>query len=202
MFRRDSPKDSPSSVQKFTEPVALSSTASADFPLPGTALRSDFVLLALRARCKQHTNALARTVKGVGNSRVRNLRTFLFPTPHEQIVQFDQKKIPPLGGTKKFGEPVSLSSTASADLPLPGTAFGLGFDLLALRARRKQHTNACDKWVKGSKKDVAAICAHFFFQHFHSSSSNVWIRVWRGISAGRTVATQVRRAGRSAARRA
>ena len=52
------------SDQKFTEPVALSSTASADLPLPGTALRSDFVLLALRARCKQHTNALAETVKG------------------------------------------------------------------------------------------------------------------------------------------
>src|SRR5712691_1962701 len=40
---------------------------------------------------------------------------------------------------KKFAEPVSLSSTVSADLPLPGTAFGLGFDLLALRARRRSN---------------------------------------------------------------
>jgi hypothetical protein len=80
---------------------------------------------------------------------------------------------------QKFTEPVALSSTASADLPLPGTAFGLGFDLLALRARRKQHTNVCDKRVKGSKKDVAAICGNFFFQRFHSISSNMWTRLWR-----------------------
>jgi hypothetical protein len=45
-------------------------------------------------------------------------------------------------GPKEFAEPVSLPSTDSADLPLPGTAFGTGFVLLALRARRKQHTNA------------------------------------------------------------
>src|SRR5918912_4081322 len=77
-----------------------------------------------------------------------------------------------VAGPKKFAEPVSRSSTASADLPLPGTAFGLGFDLLALRARRKQHTNASSNTVKGSKKDVAAICGKFFFQHFHSRSCN------------------------------
>src|SRR5438270_12805606 len=84
-------------------------------------------------------------------------------------------------GPKKFAEPVSLSSTASADLPLPGTAFGLGFDLLALRARRKQHTNASSKRVKGSEKGVSAICGNFCFQHFHSPSYNVWIRLWRRI---------------------
>jgi hypothetical protein len=115
---------------------------------------------------------------------VRNLRTFLFPIAHKQFVQVDKAQkdeIPPAAGPKKFGEPVSLSSTASADLPLPGTAFGLGFDLLALRARRKQHTNACDKWVKGSQKDVPAICGNFIFQHFHSQSSSVWIRVWKGV---------------------
>src|SRR6266542_3714291 len=66
-------------------------------------------------------------------------------------------------GPKKFAEPVSLSSTASADLPLPGTALGLGFDLLALRARRKQHTNVCVKRVKGPEKGVAAICGNFIF---------------------------------------
>jgi hypothetical protein len=33
---------------------------------------------------------------------VRKLRIFLFPTPHKQIVQFDQKEIPPFGGTKKI----------------------------------------------------------------------------------------------------
>ena len=50
--------------QKFTEPVALSSTASVDLPLPGNALGCDFVLLALRARCKRDTNVLAETVRG------------------------------------------------------------------------------------------------------------------------------------------
>src|SRR5204863_8619659 len=79
-------------------------------------------------------------------------------------------------GPKKFAEPVSLSSTTSADLPLPGTAFGTGFVLLALRARRKQHTNPCDKRVKGAKTVVPAICAHFFFQQRHSHSPSMTTR--------------------------
>jgi hypothetical protein len=83
-------------------------------------------------------------------------------------------------GPKKFAEPVSFPSTDSADLPLPGTAFGTGFVLLALRARRKQHTNVWVNAVKGSKQDVAAICALFLFQHFHSQSSNLWIGMWKG----------------------
>ena len=92
--------------QKFTEPVALSSTASADLPLPGIASGGDFVLLALRARCKQHTNALAQMVKGVEKGQVRKLRTFLFGTAHEQILQRDKalkrRKVPRLDGTKKI----------------------------------------------------------------------------------------------------
>src|SRR5438045_8700310 len=39
-----------------------------------------------------------------------------------------------------FAESISLASTGSADLRLPPTAFGSGFDLLALRARRKQES--------------------------------------------------------------
>jgi hypothetical protein len=39
--------------KKFTEPVALLSTQPADLPLPRTALRRSFNLLALRARCEQ-----------------------------------------------------------------------------------------------------------------------------------------------------
>jgi hypothetical protein len=51
--------------------------------------------------------------------------------------------------TNEFTEPVALSSTQPDDLPLPRTAFGLSFDLLALRApvrggsysrRRRQST--------------------------------------------------------------
>ena len=168
--------------KKLTEPVALSSTASADFPLPGTALRSDFVLLALRARRKSHTNVPAEEVKGSKRDvcAICALFFFLRCTSDSCNVKGVQNKEPaPVGaGPKKFAEPVSLSSTASADLPLPGTAFGLGFDLLALRAPRKQQSNASHNRVKGSQKDVAAICAYFSFQHFHSQSSNVWTAVW------------------------
>src|SRR6185436_14618950 len=39
-----------------------------------------------------------------------------------------------------FAESISLSSTGSADLRLPPTAFASGFDLLALRARRRQES--------------------------------------------------------------
>ena len=71
---------------------------------------------------------------------------------------------------QKFTEPVALSSTASADLPLPGTAFGSDFVLLTLRARCKQHTNALAETVKGSRERVCAICALFFFQQRASDS--------------------------------
>jgi hypothetical protein len=102
---------------------------------------------------------------------------------HERFVQCDKgskkTKSRSWAGPKKFAEPVSLSSTASADLPLAGTAFGLGFDLLALRARRKQDTSVCVNAVKRAKQDVAAICGNFFFQHFHSQSSNLWVSMWK-----------------------
>ena len=39
-----------------------------------------------------------------------------------------------------FAESISLSSTGPADLRLPPTAFASGFDLLALRARRKRES--------------------------------------------------------------
>src|SRR5437764_1295535 len=42
--------------------------------------------------------------------------------------------------SKEFAEPVSLSSTALVDLPLARTALEFGFDLLALRARRKRQS--------------------------------------------------------------
>src|ERR671937_1555066 len=40
-------------LKSFTEPGALSSTASADLPLPRRALRDRFDLLASRARCRR-----------------------------------------------------------------------------------------------------------------------------------------------------
>ena len=45
-------------------------------------------------------------------------------------------------GTKKFAEPVSLSSTALVDFPLAGTVLEFGFDLLGPRARRKRQSRA------------------------------------------------------------
>src|SRR5215204_2412276 len=42
----------PCSCAKFKEPVALSSTEPADFPLPRTALELGFDLIALRAPCR------------------------------------------------------------------------------------------------------------------------------------------------------
>src|SRR5688572_23293268 len=43
-------------AQKFKEPVALSSTEPADFPLPRTALELGFDLVALRAPCRAETS--------------------------------------------------------------------------------------------------------------------------------------------------
>ena len=67
-------------------------------------------------------------------------------------------------GPKKFAEPVSLPSTASADLPLPGTALRFGFVLLALCARRKQDTNAFAAAYKGRENAARANCVLFFYE--------------------------------------
>src|SRR5207244_194659 len=87
-------------------------------------------------------------------------------------------------GPKKFAEPVSLSSTASADFRLPATAFGLGFDLLALRARRKEESNVSSQAVKGPNQAMAAICGNFIFQHFHSPFCILWTALWKMFVAG------------------
>src|SRR6266516_1230605 len=68
--------------KKFAEPVSLSSTALADFPLPGTALELGFGLLGLRARRKSQPRGWARPVQGVGEREGRNLRKFNFPHFH------------------------------------------------------------------------------------------------------------------------
>ena len=86
-------------------------------------------------------------------------------------------------GPKKFAEPVSLSSTASADFRLPATAFGLGFDLLALCARRKRQSSVSGERFKGPERDLAAICGNFLFQHFHSQIDNLWTALWKGFGA-------------------
>src|SRR4029079_4326011 len=58
-------------------------------------------------------------------------------------------------GPKKFAESVSVSSTVFADLPLAGTAFELGFDLLRFRARRKRESRApagADQGLKNTQR--------------------------------------------------
>jgi hypothetical protein len=42
----------------------------------------------------------------------------------------------------------------------------------------------CKQPVKGSKKDLAAICGNFIFQHFHSPFCIVWTALWKGSSTG------------------
>src|SRR5476649_302986 len=51
--------------------------------------------------------------------------------------------------TKKFTEPVALSSTFPVNLRLPPTALGSGFDLLALRARCKRELRGPVGWEQG-----------------------------------------------------
>src|SRR5215210_3981531 len=53
---------------------------------------------------------------------------------------------------KKFAEPVSVSSTVFDDLPLAGSAFELGFDLLRFRARRKKESRCWTRPLQGRRK--------------------------------------------------
>ena len=62
--------------QRFAEPVTLSSTSPVDFPLPRTALRRGFVLLALRARRKRQPSGQDRSVQGHPEAPSRSLRAF------------------------------------------------------------------------------------------------------------------------------
>jgi hypothetical protein len=57
--------------QKFTEPVALSSTSPVNLRLPPTALRSGFDLLALRARCRKNVPRNDLSVQGAGDGKSR-----------------------------------------------------------------------------------------------------------------------------------
>src|SRR5207302_2474140 len=57
---------------------------------------------------------------------------------------------------KKFVEPVALSSTSPTDVPLPRTAARRGFDLIALRARRRWESRGCvDACQEGRAENLA-----------------------------------------------
>jgi hypothetical protein len=61
--------------QGFAEPGALSSTFPADLPLPRTASRESFVLLASRARRSGNLRSPTHPCKGIRRTKGRKLRT-------------------------------------------------------------------------------------------------------------------------------
>ena len=122
--------------KKFTEPVALSSPEPVGFPLSRTALGPGFDLLALRSRCKGDSTTRRRPVQGDRNRNVRSLHAFYYPHANRAIHAACSRE----AGPKKFADPVALSSPEPTDLPLARTASRLGFDLLALRGRRKRQS--------------------------------------------------------------
>ena len=63
------------------------------------------------------------------------------------------------GPKKKFTEPVALSSTQPADLPLPRRASRLSFDLLALRARCVEETTGKTRLGQAPANRIGAVCA-------------------------------------------
>jgi hypothetical protein len=64
------------SHEKLTEPVALLSTQPADLPLPRTAPRRSFNLLALRARCEQEPTHASWAGQDGRATDYRTLRRF------------------------------------------------------------------------------------------------------------------------------
>ena len=82
---------------------------------------------------------------------MRSLHAFYYPHANRAIRAACSRKSERLKGTrslalvpstqaKKFADPVALSSPEPTDLPLARTASRLGFDLLALRGRRKRQS--------------------------------------------------------------
>jgi hypothetical protein len=66
----------------------------------------------------------------------------------------------------EFAESISLSSTGSADLRLPPTAFASGFDLLALRTRRRQESRRGQVHPQEVRKTKKAQFAEIQFSTF------------------------------------
>ena len=64
---------------------------------------------------------------------------------------------------KEFTEPVALLSTRPVDLPLPRTASGLSFNLLALRARCVENLWSEADPVKPRVQRIGAVCVLFGF---------------------------------------
>src|SRR3989442_211423 len=74
---------------------------------------------------------------------------------------------------QRFAEPVALSSTTFADFPLPRTAFASGFDLVALRARRRWKSRGHSDDVQGrTAVKILAICEEDFHSRIFPPGDN------------------------------
>ncbi len=191
--------------KKFAEPVALPSTDSADLPLPGTAFGTGFVLLALRARRKEHTNVFTEAVKGVEVGRVRKLRPFPFPTLQQPIVQCErcpERRGPARGRDQKnspsrfrFRPPLPLTFPLRV-LPSDSVStylrsvLGASSTLTRATLRSRGLTKPWPQFAENSVFNISTVKLPM--------CGNV---CGKKSSADRTTATQVRRADRSGARR-
>jgi hypothetical protein len=77
---------------KFAESVSLSSTALADFPLPGRALELGFDLLGFRARRKEESRGSARPLQGRPNTSRPQFAELQFSTFPQQSVQLVENR--------------------------------------------------------------------------------------------------------------
>jgi len=71
-------------------------------------------------------------------------------------------------------ESISLSSTGPDDLRLPPTAFASGFDLLALRARRKRESRRGQVLPQVVKRRKERNLQGLNCPHFHSRPCSLW----------------------------
>src|SRR5262245_59805485 len=95
---------------------------------------------------------------------------------------------------KKFAEPVSLSSALPTNFRLPPTAARLGFDLLALRARRKRDSRDVKRSDQGlSERRVRNLQKIQFSTFSTRSEAGLWTILWIGAKRPSTKCERQRR---------
>src|SRR5262249_62291041 len=88
------------------------------------------------------------------------------------------KRRAPRGAPIKLAEPVSLSSTPPTNFRLPPTAARLGFDLLALRARRKRQSRGVNTSVQDLSEHVVRNLQKVQFSTFSTPKLRPCGQVW------------------------
>src|SRR5215211_4026153 len=82
-------------------------------------------------------------------------------------------------GPKKLAEPVALSSTLPTNFRLPPTAARLGFDLLALRTRRKRDSRDVKTSIQGPSerrgRNLQKIQFSTFFHREEACSVDIFV---------------------------